>query len=51
MTVDLQERNASTGRNVFGLGKSGAGMAGEDSDRGRLTKGEIKYAKAEGPFA
>ena len=34
MTVDLQERNAPTGRNGFGLGKSGTGMAGEDSDTG-----------------
>jgi hypothetical protein len=34
MTIDLKERNAQTGRNVFGFGKSGAGLAGEDSDTG-----------------
>ena len=34
MTIDLKERNAPTGRNVFGFGKSGTGMAGEDLDTG-----------------
>ena len=34
MTIDLKERNAPTGRNVFGFGfgKCGTGMAGEDFD-------------------
>jgi hypothetical protein len=34
MIIDLKERNAPSGRKVFGLGKSGAGMAIEDSDTG-----------------
>jgi RNA polymerase primary sigma factor len=34
MTIDLKERNAPTGRKVFGFGKSGTGMAGEDLDTG-----------------
>jgi RNA polymerase primary sigma factor len=34
MTIDFKERNAPTGRNVFGFGKCGTGMAGEDLDTG-----------------
>ena len=34
MTIDLKEREAPVRRNVFGFGKSGTGMAGEDSDTG-----------------
>ena len=34
MTIDLKERNAPNRRNVFGFGKSGTGMTGEDSDTG-----------------
>jgi Sigma-70 factor, region 1.2 len=34
MTIDLKERNAPTGCNVFGFGKRGTGMAGEDLDKG-----------------
>ena len=33
MTIDLKERNAPIGHG-FGLGKSGTGMTGEDSDTG-----------------
>ena len=32
--LHFKERNAPTGRNVFGFGKSGTGMAGEDLDTG-----------------